>query len=384
MAPERTTRPFVRGFTKISEGVWEYSPDLLFFDPNEQEYYTDAPDLILLFSWTGAPGRPVAKYTEQYQKVFPTSTIIIITTSLKDLAFRSSELKQANLQKLIDHVLNKRLVDRILVHAFSEGGSNKAVEFAEAYGKRTGTKLPVSAIVLDSTPGLPRFGKTCEAFVKSLPMHNSWPVWLIGWFLAGLILGIIWGLYCGIKGYHNNVISKTRRRLNDQQYWNLETSRCYLYSKSDELIHWEDIKSHAEDANERGIPVWSVCFDTSLHCRHEQEDRPAYWEAVMRTWERGLKVTNTTSETWSIYGKECAISLPPEMPSDSEYEVYKKYAQSDYGSRKEMSEYGSQRTLPYKEYGSEKRHVREEYDYSSEKRSVRNEYIPQRDMYRKI
>ncbi|PMD19336.1 hypothetical protein NA56DRAFT_575642 [Hyaloscypha hepaticicola] len=118
-----------------------------------QSTYSTSPSLVLLFSWTGAQQRHISKYISGYAKLFPTSPVLVIETSLKDLVMRSSAEKQRNLQRTIDLMIKSGLSNgNILIHCFSDGGSNKAVEFAEAYHARIGHKLPCQALCLDSTP----------------------------------------------------------------------------------------------------------------------------------------------------------------------------------------------------------------------------------------
>jgi Eukaryotic protein of unknown function (DUF829) len=88
-----------------------------------------------------------------------------------------------------------------------------------------------------------------------------------------------------VKGPGNDVISKTRRRLEDERYWNTDDPRCYLYSKSDHLIKWKGVREHAKNAAANGVPVRLRCFDNSAHCKHIQEDSDEYLDAVLDVWE---------------------------------------------------------------------------------------------------
>lgn len=170
----------------------------------------------------------------------------------------------------------------ILIHVFSEGGSSKACELAEAYFVMTGRRLPVSALCFDSTPGHSRFRRLCNALSKSLPqvtvMRHA------GLFVGSAVLGAIWVTYTAFKGYENNVISKTRRRLLDPTHFDLSTPRCYLFSKDDTLIAWQDVREHAEESIENGVPVNQVLFLGSGHVGHARQEPERYWDAVMATW----------------------------------------------------------------------------------------------------
>jgi len=286
---------FIPGFEHIAHSLWQYFPQSrTAFDDKETLAPSNSPQLILLFSWTGAIGKHVSKYTDTYQTLFPSSPILVITTSITDLCFRSSAKKQANLQPIIDHIrLTFGNIDNVLIHCFSEGGSNKAVQFAEAYHAFVGDKLPCMALCLDSTPGNPRFWNLCNAFKRSLPQNLI--VRASGMVVGGVVLSGAWVLYSVVKGPKNNVISKTRRRLNDETYWNLETPRAYLFSKSDDLIAWKDVKEHADEAANSGIPTSQACFDKSPHCGHIKEDADEYWNAVISTWESRLSLVDKES-----------------------------------------------------------------------------------------
>jgi hypothetical protein len=274
----------IPGFTLIAPTIWEQRPT----DCSQSFSSDEPPSLIIILPWTGAHSRHVVKYTEAYQTIFPSASILCITTSTKDLCLRSSKRKQQRLQpavaRITDHVNHKGGLANILVHAFSEGGSNKAVELAEAYYSTTGTRLPCSALCLDSTPGHPRYLRLCNALKKSLP-----PIPILnctGLFIGSALLGGIWILYTCIRGFDNNVISRTRRRLQDPKHWNPSAPRCYFYSKGDKLIAWTDVKEHMGEAMRSGAPVLDVCFEDSAHCKHAAQHPERYWGAVALTWKR--------------------------------------------------------------------------------------------------
>lgn len=273
----------IPGFTLIAPTIWEQQPS-----GRGQSCLDEPPSLIIVLPWTGTHGRHVAKYTEAYQTIFPSAYILCITTSAKDLCLRSSTRKQQRLRPAVayirDHLERNDNRANVLVHAFSEGGSNKAAELAEAYHDTTGARLPCSALYLDSTPGHPRFLRLCNAIKKSLP-----PIPILnctGLLVGSALLGSIWILYTCIKGYDNNVISRTRRRLQDPQHWDPTAPRCYFYSKADELIAWTDIKEHVGEAVRSGVPVMDVCFEDSAHCKHAAMYPEKYWGAAALTWKR--------------------------------------------------------------------------------------------------
>jgi hypothetical protein len=270
-------------FTLVTPSIYEHTPSSI-YDHKD----TDAPSLILLCTWTGAQARYIAKYTAEYRSLFPHTRIMVIATTAKDLCFRNSARKQHRLKPAVERISSLEYLNAdgaaagILMHVFSEGGSNKACELAEAYFAITGKRLPVSALCFDSTPGHPRYLRLCNALNKSLPQI---PVLRhTGLIVGSAVLGAIWITYRVFKGPDNNVITRTRRRLLDPTHFDLAAPRCYLYSKADELIAWQDVCEHVDESKARGLRVQEEVFEGSGHVGHARQEPERYWRAVMATW----------------------------------------------------------------------------------------------------
>jgi hypothetical protein len=245
----------------------------------------DQPSLIVLCSWTGAEDKHIELYWKKYQDKFPSTPGILIHTTIVDLCIRNSKTKQARLRPAVDWIAERLLklgtAQQILMHVFSEGGSNKACELAEAYlGEHS--RLPVSALILDSTPGKPRFRCLCNAASRSLSPIPCFKIASLP--LCYVMVGIIWLVYCGIKGFEKNIISMTRERLLDPKVWDLEAPRCYIYSTKDDLIDHRDIETHATASEKCHIPVTRQKFKTSGHVMHAKSNNVAYWSVVWNTW----------------------------------------------------------------------------------------------------
>lgn len=248
-----------------------------------------APSLILLTTWTGAHGKHISTYIKKYATLFPSSPIMIITTSSADFLFRTSRQKQHRLAPALDYITKAQSVPLcktggILVHAFSEGGCNKLCELAVAYKASQRGRIPISALYLDSTPGQPRYKKLCSALAKSFP-----PVPVLqqlAKFVAIVMLGLLWILYHAFVGYENNPITKARRQLLDKELFDYRIPRCYLYSEADQLISYEDIADHARDSSKVNIPTEEIVFEESDHVHHARRYKERYWSAVLRVWEQ--------------------------------------------------------------------------------------------------
>jgi Eukaryotic protein of unknown function (DUF829) len=266
----------------------------------------NTPSLILFFSWTSALPRPISKYTTDYIEMFPNTPMMVITTTLSDLAFRSEENKQSALSPAVDYVISRHLDSHIHTHCLSEGGSHKAIQFAKAYLSRTDSRLPLTSLCLDSTPGDHQYHRIARAFKLSLPPNIL--LRTLGLLFAYLMLTFLWGFYA-IYGPKKNLMTRIRRGLEDQRLWDTQNiRRCYLYSENDTLIKYQDVERHARKAQEKGVRVWTVRFQKSEHCHHIKEDKERYWEGVrwtLRGREQSQEVGSVEKE------KEVSVSTTP-------------------------------------------------------------------------
>lgn len=225
------------------------------------------------------------------------------------------------------------------MHVFSEGGSNKLCELATAYQRSTGSRLPISALFLDSTPGHPRYLRLCSALAKSFP-----PIPVLkqlATVVAVVLLGVTWILYEGFVGYDNNPVSKSRKRLLDPQLFDLTTPRCYLYSKKDALIAWQDVYEHAGESREHSGAVTEIIFENSGHVDHARQEPVRYWDAVTTVWrqsqeEVGEKGSRATCTVREIQLPECDLeeTIAIRMPNKA---LLKKNRWSDVDSELTLS-----------------------------------------------
>ncbi|KAK1976437.1 hypothetical protein LZ30DRAFT_734679 [Colletotrichum cereale] len=227
--------------------------------------------------------------------MYPDIPVMLITTVIRDLVLRSTKEKAMALEPAVEFLrrhISTHFEQTLLLHAFSEGGSHKAVCLARAYLSATGCRLPVGAFIFDSTPGKPHFSSNVAAFKRSLPANKA--VRAIGVPVGTVVLGMVYGTYIGVKGFDNNLISQTRKALNDEELWEVRGApRTYIFSEADDLINWGDIEDHAwESAELLGLESMMVRFANSGHCNHARDNEDDYWTAVVKTWEArdGLKV----------------------------------------------------------------------------------------------
>lgn len=383
------------------------------------------PDLIILTSWTGASAKHVAKYTNEYNALYPGVPILLITTVVADFFLHSTAHKLAVLKPAVDYLLswqsgrddeaaeeaedplqylypahaptwatsasamssassvlstpyssmsvsttattatpsfttatqrqrNPRQVHRqppsVLLHAFSEGGAHKAVLLARAYraaataaAQSTGEngsgsiapKIPVRALLLDSTPGTPSFTRMTTAFARAMPGYSSGSSGkrprsstgggtagranevkekdvrsgntnLLARGLAHGVVGVVWvGLHMRGQYGDKDIVSETRRALNDGELWDFSGEqwnidgtdngglvRTYLFGEEDDVVWWRDVHEHGLESAKHGSAAGGgglgslmVRFKRTEHCAHARVNGEVYWGAVRRTWE---------------------------------------------------------------------------------------------------
>jgi len=258
---------------------------------NARHDNNQAPSLIVLCTWLGgASTRRIRKYTTKYQQLFPHACILLIRTILLDITLRSFQRVRTQLapaRDAIRKVLRKtspahgNLDNGILLHIFSHGGSNTAIQLAISM-LEDGTPLPLKQIVFDCCPGDETFQKAYDAAVASLPAFQ--PVQIVGRLLLYPAIGTITGLqHFGVMSSVKNL----RVQLNDPALFGSHTRRLYLYSAADRMVNFEDVQSHMEAAREQNYQVESILFERAQHCALIMEDSAKYWAAIESFWRCG-------------------------------------------------------------------------------------------------
>jgi hypothetical protein len=285
------------------------------------------PELILLFTWTGAQPQHIAKYTSGYTKLFPSSPIMVITTSIKDLLYRTSAKKQRSLIPAILTIHSSHLDSNVLVHCFSEGGAHKSVQFAKAFLKTTGRRLPVSALCLDSAPGNPQYTKMAQACRKTAKGNPA--VGVVISFLAFTVAASYWTAYPVIsdddREHSKRLFTKSRRELNNPGLWDVHAPRCYLFSNADQIANPESVIEHARSAEELGTEVFLTQFENTDHCGHIKSPANAdrYWAAVQRTWGATTdSASSSNTQDGAAVDKKHPDFYPPGLAIEKEANIH--------------------------------------------------------------
>jgi hypothetical protein len=230
----------------------------------------------------------VARYAETYISTFPSSIIILFTSSVSSFIYTSEaewarklapvvELLRTEDQKEDANDLKRKKVIGI---AYSNGGLQSLIQLALAYRSTTHSPLYLYTTILDSAPVSPEITVSGRAMSLSLnlprlPVYMYYPASILLW----IYLGLSW-LYMALLGVENP-IDGVRDRINDPSLFK-KGGRVYIYSKEDEMVPWEWVLANARLAEKRGWAVEKEEFKGSKHVAHAVVDRDRYWSIIKR------------------------------------------------------------------------------------------------------
>ena len=324
--------------------------------------------LVILCTWLGAARKHITKYTTLYQRIAPGARILLIESNVPILVSayaRQRNQIQSAVSVVLDTISECGFLDelpssskeassvftekchpadddattlagsspKIVIHTFSNGGSNTITQLLIELRKRLPCPIPIAGIVMDSCPAKGTYWRSYNAMVLSLPPG-------VGTRLAGAVAVhfLLVLLYTWIACGNENPASLMRRTLLDErtlcnadaranrgrstEIVNGPTSdektheemqndaavhptgrACYLYSKEDKMVEWTDISDHAKDARHRGWCVEEVVFAGSAHCAHMSRFEDQYVSAVKGMWEGSSKVGRNETRKAAINAK---------------------------------------------------------------------------------
>ena len=261
-----------------------------FFQPSPKPGVTRSPALITLCTWLGgATPQRIQKYISGYRALYPTSAILLITTHILEISALPFSVLHARLAPARDVI--RRVVregtDSILLHIFSHGGCNTAIQLAlslQADSNSPASAIQIgnhlSGIIFDCCPGDASFARAYQAAAHSLP--RSEPVQTVGKVLLYPFIGITNGLQ---QTRLMSSVQDLRAQLNDPAVFGTTAARLYLYSMTDQVVGWEDVESHQKAARSAlGCKVEGVAFPDSLHCALVKGHPERYWGEIRRFW----------------------------------------------------------------------------------------------------
>ncbi|KAK5081075.1 hypothetical protein LTR70_009337 [Exophiala xenobiotica] len=284
-------------------------PGLSKDDDSAADASSQNPTLIIICSWAFAQPKHIAKYIQPYKEIYPSASILLVQNVIANLVWKPDSWQMSFFQPAavtIQKHLQATMNPRVLLHAFSNGGSHAAVQLSQACRETCGgMRMPVDALLLDSCPGKPRFAPTISALVQGVP-SKSYFARSVGTILAYTSVGGT--ALLDILDIAEPASWKLYRRLNDpsdvfllkpvsDQIPDRLVSRTYLYSETDAMIMWQDVVGHARVAKQKlaaeGISsdqaeevVHLEGFPNTTHVNHVKDHVTQYWSAIRDTWSR--------------------------------------------------------------------------------------------------
>jgi hypothetical protein len=274
----------------LSDKITLYRPTSI-QTPTPSNDEDEGPDLIIICAWFRALPKYTAKYLAAHHNRYPQAQILLLRSNIGDMqhtpysAQRKRMLPVVRIIESLPPHKNDPIMKKILLHIFSNGGSNSAVQLASAWRQTHSTPLPISAMVLDSAPGSSSLGLAAKAITSSFPSQHRWWV-TIAVYLFVLPLVALPAFVPGGGGF---LIDVLRERLNDPVFFPRGAARVYLCSEGDGLVLMRDVEAHAEGAEEAGFEAQVVRFGESGHVGHVREDGGRYWGSVWGLWDRREK-----------------------------------------------------------------------------------------------
>lgn len=137
-------------------------------------------------------------------------------------------------------------------------------------------------MVFDSTPSGGSLATTKKAFTAAI----SNPILI---FLMGLLVTIL-HFQAKIRTWlfgHVHLAEALKGHLLNPRLvpWTKKsTPRLYIYSKTDELVSWKEVRGHVEAAEAAGLNVKNEEFHGTSHVQHVRADPVRYWSIVRALW----------------------------------------------------------------------------------------------------
>ncbi|OCF31128.1 hypothetical protein I316_07260 [Kwoniella heveanensis BCC8398] len=265
--------------------------------------------LLILCMWMGASPKLVSKYTKHYIELFPSNTILLITCTMPEMFFVSTDRHSKLLRPALDVLLKYRDQEQGMVAGvYSNGGSYCLTQLARLYRESTGGEpLPLQATLFDSCPGSADIQAAIHAMYTTFPPSVTkspiWatPAWLIAWFTLKVyqLMFAVTGAVDPITSIRKSLLDTTLFDLNNPQRSSFSSSsssssssppasssRTFIYSHEDKSVPYLAVEAFVEESKAIGWTVAKHRFEGSHHVAHANLDKERYWGIVAQALRR--------------------------------------------------------------------------------------------------
>ncbi|CCG85166.1 Predicted protein [Taphrina deformans PYCC 5710] len=275
-------------FTALSQR-FHFTPATALTTPHDPKH----PKLILLFGWLGARLRHVQKYAIGYNKLYPSSPIIIVRSFPSDMRPLSKFGREFSALTVLLQLHNIDLTksgNDVLLQSFSNGGCwslSALMNRMDPYAV-----IRPRTVIFDSCPGRAKYIVFIRAFISA---GNLGILGQAFWTPLITLVYFTWKFYCRIRG--KDPFGERRREMLHKV---CGQRRLYLYSRKDDLISHNDILHHANQVTEFHAgqeEVMTEEFVGSEHVAHMRLDEARYWRLVQHAWDPDSAGREVVQET---------------------------------------------------------------------------------------
>ncbi|KAI1815549.1 DUF829-domain-containing protein [Poronia punctata] len=283
--------PIFPGHTRIANRIYVRNES----SSSEQKTTSTDPTAIIIYGWGDGRPKNVGKYADGYHALFPSARIFVVINPILDATTQTLGRRTQTMMPLIDALFPEKAGgdERIILHIMSNTGGIYAAATLNAYRERFGqdTCLPHHLCVSDSTPGSLNFGT--EVWRWSRAMAMGVPKWVplpfvFSQFLCCLFLCIVF--YAAQAAGIEPSGPYSVRVFLEHDMTTPRALRLFMYSREDDLIHWEDLEEQAAIAKRKGYRTVLERFEGSPHVGHMRVHPKQYWAAILRSWNQAMEM----------------------------------------------------------------------------------------------
>ncbi|KAK5137955.1 hypothetical protein LTR08_005751 [Meristemomyces frigidus] len=228
-------------------------------------------DTIVLGLWPYATHEQIQYYVRGYESLYPSAQLLLLRYSSSYDQQLGSALDALT---SLDEKRSSESAPNVLFHLFGGCGAAHGCRLLRAYKIRTGERLGVKAVVMDSVPKLA---------LPSMRSASRSPRVIIAALYTLMTLFYIRFLSTITFWQFDRRCKQNRQDLNDSSLLPSDTKKCYVFSEKDLMFSWHDSPVPDEDEDERqDYSVKRTSIDEKGRWTGDQE---RYWLGIENVWD---------------------------------------------------------------------------------------------------
>lgn len=235
---------------------------------------TSPPETVVLGLWPYATSEQIQYYVRGYEELYPSAELLLLrySTSYDQQIGDALDALTAAHEKR-----SPQAPPNVLLHLFSGCGAAQGCRLLRAYKIRTGQRLAVKAVIMDSAPKL---------IVPSLRSAKQSPALLLA-FIYIMMTVVFIRLFSTINYWQfEQRCRQNRYDLNDTNLLPPDASKCYIFAEKDLMFSWHDSEAKVDEECIRDdISVKRTSIDDKGRWTSDQE---RYWLGIENVWTSGV------------------------------------------------------------------------------------------------